>query len=148
MSFSQWRCRLSTVNALRQLFIQSTSIFKGPDALEVLLLGADALIKLLLSLAVFLAAGIELSHALVPLVTDDTSNIFEVVQEHLPLFLLLGVLIELVDLAHVVQLLVKVLLRVDQCVEEVAVLAIFLGLEVKRIEKLEEALGELSDLNV
>ena len=114
----------------------------------MLLLGAYALIELLLSLAVLLPAGIELGHALVPLVANDASDVLEVVQEHLPLFLLLGILVKLVDLAHVVQLLVEVLLRVNQRVEEVAVLAVLLGLEVERVEKFEEALRELSDLNV
>ena len=139
---------MTTIDALRQLFVQSTRVFKGPDALEVLLLGAYALIELLLSLAVLLPAAIELGHTLVPLVTNDTSDVLEVVQEHLPLFLLLGILVKLVDLAHVVQLLVKVLLGVNQCVEEVAVLAILFGLEVERVEEFEQALGELSDLNV
>ena len=70
---------MGTIDALRQLFIQSTSIFKGPDALEVLLLGAYALIELLLSLAVLLPAGIKLGHTLVPLVANDTSDVLEVV---------------------------------------------------------------------
>ena len=114
----------------------------------MLLLGADALIELLLSLAVFLPAGVELGHTLVPLVANNASDVFEIVQEHLPLFLLLGIFVKLVDLAHVVQLLVEVLFRVDQCVEEVTVLAILLGLEVERVKQFKQALCELSDLDV
>ena len=139
---------MTTIDALRQLFVQSTRIFKGPDALEVLLLCAYALIELLLSLAVLLPAAIELGHTLVPLVANNTSDVLEVVQEHLPLFLLLSILVKLVDLAHVVQLLVKVLLGVNQSVKEVAVLAILFGLEVERVKEFEETLCELSDLNV
>ena len=114
----------------------------------MLLFVSDAFVKLLLSLAVFLAACIKLTDTLVSLLPDDASDVLEVVEENFALLLLLGVLVELVDLPHVVQLLVEILLRVNESIEQVAILAILFGLEVERVEELEETLGELSDLDI
>lgn len=69
-------------------------------------------------------------------------------KEHFTLFLFLGILVRFVDLAHVVELLVEVLLRVDERVEQVAVLAVLLRLEVEGIKQFEQSLRELSDLDV
>ena len=57
-------------------------------------------------------------------------------------------MVGLVDLLHVRELLLEVLLRVDESVEEVAVLAVLLRLEIEAVEKFEEALSELGDLDV
>ena len=85
---------------------------------------SDALVELLLRVPVLLPASLKLTNTLIALVADDARDVLQVVQEDFALFLFLGILVKVVDLAHVVQLLVEVLLRVDQRVEQVAVLAI------------------------
>jgi len=80
----------------------------------------------MLGLSVLLAASFKLGDAVVSLSSNDTSDVLEVVQEYFPLLLLLGVLVEFVDLGHVRELLIEVFFGVHQGVEEVAVLAVLL----------------------
>ena len=55
-------------------------------------------------------------------------------KEDFSFLLFLGVLVGLIDLLHVGELLLEVLLGVDERVEQVAVLAILLRLEVEAVE--------------
>ena len=114
----------------------------------MLFLGADALVELLLRLAVLHAGFLQVAHTCVSFGANDTRDVLQVVEKHFPLFLLLGVLVQLVDLPHVVKLLVEVFLGVHQGVEQVAVLPVFLRLEVKVVEEFEQTLRELSNLNI
>ena len=109
---------------------------------------SDALVELLLRVPVLLSASLKLTNTLIALAADDARDVLQVVQEDFALFLFLGILVSGVDLAHVVQLLVEVLLRVDQRVEQVAVLAVLFRLEVERVEQLHQTLRELRDFDV
>ena len=92
---------------------------------------SDTLVKLLLSLTVFLSASLELVDTLISLLANDARDILQVVKKDLSFLLFLGVFVEIVDFSHVVQLLVEVLLRVNQGIEQVAILAILLRFEVE-----------------
>lgn len=87
-------------------------------------------------------------YALVTLLTNDSSDVLQVVKEHFSLLLLFCILIEFIDFSHIVELLVEVLLGVYEGIEQVAVLAVLLRLEVERVKELKKTLSELSDLYI
>ena len=131
-----------------KLLISLARLLELSDPLEVLLLSMDALIKLQLSLTIVLPALVEFLHTSLLLLGHDTGDVLQVVEENFSFLLLLGVLVGLVDLLHVGELLLEVLLGVDERIEQVAVLAILLRLEVEAVKKLKQALCELGDLHV
>lgn len=118
------------------------------NPLEVLLLVVEGLVELHLRLSVFLATGLEVGDAVVSLLSYDARDVLQVVEQDFALLLLLRGLKQLVDFLHVVELLREVLLRVHQSVEQVAVLAVLLRLEVEGVEEFEQTLRELRDFDV
>ena len=109
-----------------QLLISLARLLELSDPLEVLLLSMDALIELQLSLTIVLPALVEFLHAGLLLLGHNASDVLQIVEEDFSFLLLLGVLVGLVDLLHVGELLLEVLLGVDERIEQVAVLAILL----------------------
>ena len=97
----------------------------------MLLFIADTLVELLLRCAVFLSTSFELVDRLVAFLVDNRCDILQVMQQYLTLLLFLCLLVQIVDFAHVIELLVEVFLRVDKGVEKVTVFAILFGLEVE-----------------
>ena len=124
-------------DALHELLILCAGFLERPNAVIVLFFIADVLIVGDHCLSVFLHGSLQLSDTLITLITNDTGNILQVVEKYFPLLLFLRVLVELVDFAHVIQLLVEVLLRVDESVEEVAVFSVLLRLVVEGVIQLE-----------
>ena len=131
-----------------QLVVLGARFLKLADPLEVLFLVLEHLVKLLLSHAVFMPGRLDVGQATVTFLTNNSSDVLEVVKKYVTLLLLCGCTEKLRDFNHVLLLLLEVALGIKQGVVKVVILALLFRLEVERIKELKHALSELGDFNV